>query len=192
VTRFIDRAIENAGLGDVVQARRDGDLSRARLAVEVAGTIDLLVLGALADSVRALENGDVVRVHETADGAVRWVRALEAEPPSELELLRLVALARITGEIGAAIGVDWGRHGLELAQVALGFGATDLTGPITRKSGLVILDDDKRRVKGEGMVAASALKRREIAALVRNAGRTCEFVERPSVSGVSAAEVVHA
>ncbi len=32
------------------------------------------------------------------------------------------------------------------------------------------------------MVAASALRRREIAALIRNAGRTCEFTDEPADS----------
>ena len=77
------------------------------------------------------------------------------------------------------MGVDWGREGMELAQVALGFGATDLTGPITRKSGTLISEDELKKVKGQGMVAATALKRRELAALVHNAGRTCEFTSAP-------------
>ena len=73
--------------------------------------------------------------------------------------------------------MDWGTTGLELAQVALGFGATDLTGPITRKSGTLISEDELKKVKGQGMVAKAALKRREIGALVRNAGRLCEFTD---------------
>jgi 2-iminoacetate synthase ThiH len=96
--------------------------------------------------------------------------------------MRAVALARITGPASARIGVDWGRSGLEVAQVALGFGASELTGPITRKSGALIREDELKKVKGKGMVAATALRRREISALVRNAGRACVFVSQPEAS----------
>src|SRR5262249_2686214 len=114
-----------------------------------------------------------------------------AKGATELELLRAVALARIASPIGGRIGVDWGESGLEVAQVALGFGATDLTGPITRKSGPLISQADLRNGKGEGKGSSAALKRGEIAALVRNAGRECEFSEVLSSSS-SESEVAHA
>lgn len=191
MTRFVEQAIARAGLGPLLTARRAGDVEGVRaLMTDHVREVDLLVLGAVADMVRATENGDVVRVHPSASTDVLWID----EAVSELDLLRAVAVARITGPIGSRIGVDWGRHGLELAQVALGFGATDLTGPITRKSGALISEDDLRKVKGQGMVAATALKLREIAALVRNAGRQCELTEElaaaPSVS--TTAEAAHA
>ena len=178
MSRFIEQAIERAGLADVIPARRRGDLAAVRALVErggagEAGAIDLLVLGALADLVRRAENGQVVRVHEVHAPSVLWID----EAASELDLLRAVALARITGAVGGAVGVDWGRWGLELAQVALGFGATDLVGPITQKNGRLILEEELTKVKGKGMVARAALKRREIAALVRNAGRECELLD---------------
>ncbi|MCW5835422.1 MAG: hypothetical protein KIS78_23675 [Labilithrix sp.] len=176
MTRFVEQAIARAGLAPVLPARARGDLDAVRALVASLGEIDLLALGAVADLVRASEAGDVVHVHPAASSGVQWIR----DAASELELLRAVAVARVTGPIGARVGVDWGEQGLELAQVALGFGATDLTGPITRKSGDLIADDELKKVKGQGMVAASALKRREIAALVRNAGRSCEFTpDRP-------------
>ncbi|MBX3205850.1 MAG: hypothetical protein KF764_12325 [Labilithrix sp.] len=191
MTRFVEKAIARAGLADVVPARARGDLGAVHALVASLGEIDLLALGAVADVVRVSEGGDVVRVHPTASSDVAWIRGAA----SELELLRAVAVARITGPVGGRVGVDWGEQGLELAQVALGFGATDLTGPITRKSGDLIADDELKKVKGQGMVAASALKRREIAALVRNAGRTCEFTDETGAR-VSAAsgerEAAHA
>ena len=101
----------------------------------------------------------------------RWI-----EGGSDLELLRAVAIARI--EHGGKIGVDWGKTGLELAQVALGFGASELAGPITRKSGLPIYEDEAKKVKGEGMVELAALKRREIALLVKHAGRVARFLDQ--------------
>lgn len=192
MTRFVDQAIERAGLAAMLPARRRGDLDAVRELISSLGEIDLLALGAVADSVRVEENGDVVRVHPIASPSVFWITNVA----SELDLLRAVALARVTGERASRIGVDWGQHGLELAQVALGFGGTDLTGPLTRKNGLLISEDDLKKVKGQGMVAASALKRREIAALIRNAGRLCEFTDEPNVEAAPlhapSSEALHA
>ena len=178
MTRFVEQAIARAGLSAVLPSRQRGDVDAVRALVASLGEIDLLALGAVADAVRSAEVGDVVRVHPSEARDVLWMHAREARGggPNELALLRAVATARVTGPVGARIGVDWGHHGLELAQVALGFGATDLTGPITRKSGLLISEDELKKVKGKGMVQATALKQAEIAALVRNAGRACDFV----------------
>lgn len=176
MTRFVEHAIARAGLSPVFESRAHGELDAVRTLVASLGELDLLALGAVADIVRVREAGEVVRVHAEPAEGVLWIR----DAKSELDLLRAVALARVTGGIGARIGVDWGREGLELAQVALGFGATDLTGPITRKNGELISEDDLKKVKGKGMVQVSSLKRSEIAALVRNAGRVCEFVAEGS------------
>jgi hypothetical protein len=165
--RFIERAIEDAGLGPVLAARADGDFVRAEALLAGA---DLLLVGAIADAVRERTVGAVVRLHAAADPGVLWVHREGAD----LDFLRSVAIARIARPDGARIGVDWGEIGLELAQVALGFGASDLTGPITQKSGALIGVDELKKVKGEGLVARATLKRREIAALVGHAGRTCE------------------
>ncbi len=175
MSRFVDEAIARAGLGPVQAARRAGDVDAARRLMMEVVSVDLLPLGALADAIRSAEAGDEVRIHLQAATNAVWVR----REGSELDLLRAVATARIVSAMGARLGVDWGDSGLELAQVALGFGATDLTGPLTRKSGTLISEDDLKKVKGQGMVAATALKRREIAALVRNAGRNVTFTDDP-------------
>jgi hypothetical protein len=167
---FIDRAIGKAGLGRVLDARAAGDFERAEVLLVGA---DLLLVGAIADAVRAASIGAHVRIHPTAEPSVTWIH----REGSELDLLRAVAIARITRPDGAAIGVDWGEIGLELAQVALGFGASDLTGPVMRKSGALIAADALKKVKGQGLVASAALKRREIAALVANAGRVGDFTD---------------
>lgn len=176
MSRFLARSFDRAGLGHVLEARRRGD------PIHLPANIDLLLLGALADQIRTDECGDAVRIHSLRASNVLWVGFTGqcSREISELDLLREVSIARITGSRGMAIGIDWGVFGLEVAQVALGFGATDLTGPITKKSGIVISEDELRKVKGRGMVAATALKRQEITALVANAGRRCAF------------EVVHA
>jgi hypothetical protein len=199
MSRFLDEALARAGLASVAAARRSGRLDEVRATMAAWRGADLLALGALADAAREDDVGREVRVHEapTAGGhapdeGVVWVD----DAPSDLDLLRAVAVARIAGGPGARVGVDWGRHGLELAQVALGFGASDLRGTITKKSGLPILATDARKVKGEGMVDLAALKRREIAALVGHAGREAVFaheseaerVERSAHEDRSAAE----
>ncbi len=182
MSRFIEEAIAKAGMASVLAARRAGDLEAVRGTVASWGKADLLVLGAVADTVRVEDVGQPVRIHEHAprggapgDAEITWVDA--SVYPSELEFLRAVAVARITAPSGPRIGVDWSKCGMELAQVALGFGASELRGPITRKSGLPIYADEKLKVKGQGMVELSSIKRREIGALVTHAGRLPVFVE---------------
>lgn len=168
VTRFVEQAIERAGLGEVLRARRAGDLEVVRGAMDEWKDADLLALGAVADLVRTEEVGDTVAIHRDGEGkGALWIEV----STSELDVLRAVAIARIAGAARARVGVDWSRYGLELAQVALGFGASDLRGAITRRSGLPILEDESKKVKGQGNVSIAALKKAEIAALVTHAGR---------------------
>jgi hypothetical protein len=86
-----------------------------------------------------------------------------------------VALARILGPKAARVRIDWSECGLELAQVALGFGASELLGPLANRRGLPIADGATKKVKGEGMVAVAALKKKELEDLLRMAGRTALF-----------------
>jgi hypothetical protein len=188
MTRFVEQVIARAGLAPVLTARAQGDVAAVRTLLAAQREIDLLVLGALADEVRMRESGDLVRVHPTPSGDVTWI----TDGASELDLLRQVAIARITGPVEGRVGVDWTLRGLEVAQVALGFGASDVSGPITRKSGALIAEDELKKVKGQGMVARAALRRKEISALIRNAGRECEFTdEGPALRG-AVEEVAHA
>lgn len=182
MSRFIEEAIAKAGMAPVLAARRAGDLEGVLGTVASWGKADLLVLGAVADTVRVEDVGEAVRIHEHAprggapgDAEITWVDG--SAYASELEFLRAVAVARITARSGPRIGVDWSTCGMELAQVALGFGASELRGPITRKSGLPIYADEKLKVKGQGMVELSTIKRQEIGALVTHAGRLPVFVE---------------
>jgi hypothetical protein len=182
VSRFIEEAIAKAGMAPVLAARRAGDLDTVRSTVTTWGAADLLVLGAVADAARVEDVGEVVRIHEhgaragaSGDAEITWVDA--SVHSSELEFLRAVAVARIAARSGARIGIDWSKCGMVLAQVALGFGASDMRGPITRKSGLPIYADEKLKVKGQGMVELASIKRQEIGALVTHAGRLPVFVE---------------
>lgn len=178
---FVEEAIAKAGLLPVLVARRSGDVDTVRASVTTWGAADLLVLGALADSVRTDDVGAVVRIYEgqTEGSDVTWVDL--STGASELDFLRAVAIARIAARRGARIGVDWTKCGMELAQVALGFGASELRGPMTRKSGLPILEGEKLKLKGQGMVELRAIKKLEIAALVTHARRTPIFVDEAPV-----------
>jgi hypothetical protein len=184
VSRFVEDAIAGAGLAPLLAARRAGDLETVRSTVTSWGAADLLVLGAMADILRAEDVGEIVRIHpaghperdaSAADAELPWI---ETSPgASELDFLRAVAVARVASRKGARVGVDWSQRGIELAQVALGFGASDLRGPMQRKSGLVVLEGEKLKLKGLGMVELSAIKKQEIGLLVTHAGRLPVFVE---------------
>ena len=67
--------------------------------------------------------------------------------------------------------MDWGALGLEIGQIALCFGASDLAGPIASRRGLPMLDaEDQKKL----------VKRREIAAYVERAGFRAVFVATDS------------
>ncbi len=75
------------------------------------------------------------------------------------------------------VRVDWSRCGLELAQVALGFGADELVGRIVNKRGLPLGEGELLGVgKKSRHEAADLVKRKELAAVVRRAGRVPGFV----------------
>jgi 2-iminoacetate synthase ThiH len=178
VSALIDSAIDAAGLAGVLEARRAGRLGDADVALLRAA--DLLALGALADRIRGEEVGDEVLIDAHADGAPQLGVLMlpgEGRELTGLELLREVAIARITGSRAARIRVDWTRCGLELAQVALGFGANELAGRIADKRGLPLADGAKLGVLGKKsrLEMAEVVKHRELEGFVRRAGRTPRF-----------------
>ena len=181
MSALVDRAIRESSLDDVLGARRSGALTPEQ--VDRLRRSDLLVLGALADRVRAEEVGDVVRIH--VDGPPEPGADVVALPrPGQdltgLELLREVAMARIAGPRAACVRVDWTRCGLELAQIAMGFGANELVGHIASKRGLPLAEGEKLGVgKKSRLEAADVVKRKELEGFVRRAGRTPSFVQLP-------------
>jgi hypothetical protein len=195
LSALIDRAIADAGLGGILDARRAGPLSEADLAgLRVA---DLLALGALADRVRADETGPEVRIY-TADGADGAGEGSVVVLPRSgreltgLELLREVAIARVSGPRGARVRVDWTACGLELAQIALGFGASELCGRVANKRGLPFAEGELAGVgKKSRLEPALAVKQREISGFVRRAGRTPVFVRGDGATAVAAAPTEH-
>jgi 2-iminoacetate synthase ThiH len=175
-----EQAIVREGLGPVLEARRRGDVEAVRTMVPLLQKADLLAVGALADAVRADEAGDVVRVYanvrpDSSDRSVE-VHRTGAGEGAGIAFLRSVAVARITGPVAADLRVDWSEVGIELAQVALGFGANELVGPIANKRGLAIADDATKKVKGEGLVSLQAIKQRELGGLVRRSGRSVVII----------------
>src|SRR5580692_9500072 len=130
---LVDRAIADAGLDEVLEARTLGAFSYEHLAR--LHTADLLALGALADRIRSTEVGAEVRVDARL---VAFPRA--GEDLTGLDLLRAIAMARVTHQQSARVRVDWTLCGLEIAQIALGFGANELSGRIATKRGLPIAE----------------------------------------------------
>ena len=189
MSQLVERAIDAAGLGSVLAARREGASMDAHVARLRAA--DLLALGALADQVRVEEVGAHVGIHTSAPGvdssapstgdtsarADVVVLPRDGQELTGLELLREVAVARVTGPRGVHVRIDWTRCGLELAQVALGFGADELVGFIATKRGLPIADGE---LSGGGKKSkrelAQVVKRKELAACVQRGGRVAVFV----------------
>lgn len=126
-----------------------------------AQNIDLLVLGGLADRMRAAERGDIVRLHLDRSGAPS-----PADGSTDAHaFLRAIAIRRLT--VGGPIAIDTEHVGLQLAQVALAFGADELIVPIDRLS-LEVYGSEEKRV----------LRERELVSLIRAAGRVARIVER--------------
>ncbi len=181
MSALVDRAIESAGLGGVVAAREaaSGSLESHPVWLARLRSADLLALGALADRVRTAEVGPEVRIYTSPpeDDAQVVVLPRDDKDLSGLDLLREVAIARITGRRGARVRVDWTRCGLELAQVALGFGANELAGFIATKRGLPIAPGELAGVGKKSLrELAQVVKRKELAGCVERGGRVPLFV----------------
>jgi hypothetical protein len=178
MSALVDRAIAAAGLDEVLEARSLGAFSYVHLARLHAA--DLLALGALADRIRTTEVGAEVRVYASGAGDVD-ARLIafpgEGEDLTGLELLRAIAVARVTRHQSARIRVDWTICGLEIAQIALGFGANELAGRIATKRGLPIAEGELAGVgKKSRLESAHAVKERELAGFIERAGRVPVFV----------------
>jgi hypothetical protein len=161
--RILDRALEQAGLSDLAERVLQGRGLTAAELVRVRGA-DVLVLAGLADAVRERFHGDDVRVLGSA-AAQRdaELMRLAFEDRGEggrtgQELLTEVALARLATPGQRSIGVRVDEIGLQLAQVALTFGADVLFGDLGGDRILPLLDGPEAR-------------RAELDALIERAGR---------------------
>jgi hypothetical protein len=167
-SKLVLELVENEGLAPLLAIRERGEVPADVL--DLAARAEILALGAAADLARRRECGDETRIHipvaPPAGETVVVIGAGIAERGTAF--LRRVAALRLAGPIGGRIVVDFGALGLEIAQVALCFGATDLAGPIASKKGLPLFDkDDPKKM----------VKRREIAGYVERAGFRPVFVE---------------
>lgn len=170
MTPLVARTLSSTGLLPLYEARKRGE---AILRERIDPSVDLMALGALADAIRSEEVGDTVHVFTNGKASHAAIEA----PASlrGLDLMREVAVLRVTSPKGAHVRVDWGNCSLEVAQVALGFGANELVGPIANRRGLPIADDATKKVKGQGMVSLQTLQMREIERVLRCAGKTPVF-----------------
>jgi 2-iminoacetate synthase ThiH len=169
---IVNRALEQAGLGDVLERVLGGEAADETQLARLRSA-DVLLVAALADAVRAAFHGDEVRVSSRLsaqrDAGLRLVGAAGVDPDKTgQELLIEVALERLAtpGKIGLAVGVE--SHGLQLAQVALSFGANALFGELGSARSLALLD-------------GAAARRAQLSELIAHAGRIARFEEpRPS------------
>lgn len=129
-------------------------------------TAPLLVLGALADHARELWMGERVLVMPPIVAEREPAVTLTlATGDTGLEFVRAVAIARLTTPANAHVRVDWASAGLEMVQAALLFGADQIVGTVVTKAGLPLADQ-----------AARALRKADVAGLIKRAGRLPVFV----------------
>ena len=168
--RVLSRALEAAGLADLQTRVLSGTpLDAAELARLVGA--DLLLVAALADSMRAHFRGDDVRVLKRS-GAREPSCVLFEQAPSEhgqtgAELLRELSLLRLRTAPSSSVAVSMETLGLELAQTALLFGADTLIGDLQSGRTLPLLD-------------GATARQREVEGLVERSGRRARFTDEAS------------
>jgi hypothetical protein len=169
----IDRAFTAAGVDRWLAKRLADDLSQSdNDAMEARlPELDLLVIGALADCLRRAECGDVVRIHLRRPPRATGPSLPPFDPTiGGVAYARNVARARILAPKGAPIAIDAEEVGLQIAQVALAFGATELIAPMRR---MPMVTDGETLDAG----ALAVLRERELAALIIAAGRSPRVVD---------------
>jgi hypothetical protein len=168
-SKFVSELVSRAGLLPLLALRERQEVPSGAEIDAVIARSDILALGAAADLARRRECGDETRIHVPAAPLPSSEISVigSAASAGGTALLRHVAKERLTGPIGRRIVVDFGEVGLEIAQVALCFGATDLAGPIASRRGLPMIDQDEQK---------RLVKRRELAGFVERAGFRPVFV----------------
>jgi hypothetical protein len=196
-TSLTHRALARAGLLDLVEARldplREAD-ARARLESEIDG-VDPILLGAMADRVRDAERGDAVRIYLDApialeSGSLRVVPSAWKPSDGGLAFVRAIAAARLLGPRGTSLLVDVERVGIQLAQLALAWGADAWVAKLQALAIQIVEEHDDEEPHGLVSLGSAPalgdreraiLKEREIAGLVRLAKRHPRIVERRGV-----------
>jgi 2-iminoacetate synthase ThiH len=184
IGRLLRKALEQAGVLELGERALSGQGLELR-DMAVLEQTDLLLVAGLADAVRRRHRGDEVRVLANAS-ARRDADLLRlhlpgggADGPTGEELLRQVALARLSTPCTRGVGVSFEQLGLELAQTALAFGADVLFGDLETKRTLPLL-------------SGKAARRQELAGLIERSGRRVRFADEtlaaaplPSAEGPS-------
>jgi len=164
--RVLSRALEAAGLAELAGQLLSGDALTAEQLVRV-GDVDLLLVAGLADTVRARFHGDEVQILSSRElqggGRVLFDQTVTAAGATGAELLRELALLRLTTPGNVSVAVSLETLGLELAQTALVFGADTLVGDLGSSRTLPLLDGPTaRRRELEGLVARSGRRVRGV------------------------------
>jgi hypothetical protein len=174
IGRQLQKALDRTGLAELAERALRGQ----GLALEDVAALeraDLLIVAGLADAVRARHRGDEVRLlsgtaaRREPDLVRLHLDAGRADGPTGEELLRQVALARLSTPCDRGVAVSYEQIGLELAQVALAFGADALWGDLDNKRTLPLLNGPSAR-------------RTEIEGLIARAGRAAKWVDATAVS----------
>jgi hypothetical protein len=156
------RAAGLAELWDVIDEL--GTASDAQVAL--LEKAPLAVVGAIADHARELWCGERVRILPPSVAAKEPAATLALRAgDTGLALLREVAIKRLTTLPSTHVRIDWAPTGMELVQAALLFGADEIVGAIATKAGLPLAEN-----------AARALRRADVAGLIKRAGRLPVFV----------------
>ena len=154
MSALVDRRNRCApGSAPLLEARRAGDFDGVRAMAPALAQGRPPRPRRARRRVRAEEVGDVVRVYANVRPRAERARPSRCIRDAGRDGAGTRAPARGRGRAhlgprAADVRVDWSRCGLELAQVALGFGANELVGPIANKRGLA--DRGRRDEEGEG------------------------------------------
>ncbi|MEI8255168.1 MAG: hypothetical protein WCJ30_05790 [Deltaproteobacteria bacterium] len=164
-TKLAYRASEAAGLAALWDTIDDlGTASPAQVAL--LERAPLAVVGALADHARELWCGERVRILPPSMAAREPASSLALRRgDTGLALLRETAITRLTTDPARHVRLDLATTGMELVQAALLFGADEVCGAIATRAGLPLADR-----------AARALRRADVAGLIKRAGRLPVFV----------------
>ena len=168
--KVFSRALAQAGLSDLQDRALSGEpLSQAELA-RLEGA-DLLLVAGLADVMRAQFRGDLVsflRSSAVREPELRLFKGVATEHGATgADVLRELALLRLSTQPSTGIAVSVEALGLELAQTALLFGADTLVGDLNNARTLPLLD-------------GVAARRHELAGLVARSGRRVTFGDAES------------
>ncbi len=137
-SRLVQQLFDEAGLDELLLARRQGLVPCEPEWHSKLARADLLVLGAAAGIARQRECGDEVSVYVPTAPPPRTGLAVVGAPESDSStlLLRNIAMMRLLGPLGLRIVFDFGALGIGLAQIALEFGASDFAGPVVHTSAI--------------------------------------------------------